>query len=198
MKKFLSIALLLMMCGCTEPQNEKTSPVEDRIEWIPEPDKALREEWEKQQLKKESSDTFDWVQWDSISIKDQNEVELFWMDFSSKVHQNNKDEVIQNIHFPLDGEWGFILDAKKTSLNLTSKDFKEGYNIIFNDLVKTQISNINMTSFDYMKSIDGGVLIGFRVGVSLTEDTDEFESSRFFTFYKTNEGFKLGSIYQAG
>jgi hypothetical protein len=88
--------------------------------------------------------------------------------------------------------------VKKSSLDLTSKDFKEGYDVIFNSLVKMQIYGIDIKTFDYMKSLKDGALIGFRVGVSLTEDADEFESSRFFTFSKTREGYKLSMIHHAG
>jgi hypothetical protein len=163
-------------------------------------DKVLREEWEKLQLKvvEEDKETYDWVKWNSLSKEDQNEVDLFWKDFRFRIYQKNKDRVIQNIQFPLDGEWGFVLEVKKSSLDLTSKDFKEGYDVIFNSLVKMQIYGIDIKTFDYMKSLKDGALIGFRVGVSLTEDADEFESSRFFTFSKTREGYKLSMIHHAG
>lgn len=54
-KLFITILVLLLFSNCSETKNE--TEMQKRSDWVPEPDKDLREKWEKTQDSLENNNT---------------------------------------------------------------------------------------------------------------------------------------------
>ena len=136
---------------------------------------------------------------DIETIQDKVELATFWKDFQKRLSDNNKDGVTDFIQFPLDGEWAFVLEVKKSEQDLTKEDFKNAYSEVFGEMVRNQILEQSIESLSFQKNNLDNSIISFQIGASLNTDTDEFESSaRLFNFCKTKEGYKLCCIFHVG
>ena len=143
--------------------------------------------------------SIEWVTWESLSNEDKVELATFWKDFQKRLSDNNKDGVTDFIQFPLDGEWAFVLEVKKSEQDLTKEDFKNAYSEVFGEMVRNQILEQSIESLSFQKNNLDNSIISFQIGASLNTDTDEFESSaRLFNFCKTKEGYKLCCIFHVG
>lgn len=169
MKKIIALLLLLSLYNCKK--TEKETNVQNT--------------------------TSEFITWKTLTKEEQKEINQFWNNFKNCIQTNQKEKVIQCIQFPLEGEWGFAIGLKKEGNQLTKKDFENGYEKIFTKKIKDQIINSSIDSLSFI-SHSKQPAIAFRFVANLNTQNDEFESSRFFNFRKTEKGYKLYLIWHAG
>lgn len=123
---------------------------------------------------------------------DKNEIISFINDFKSQIE--NVDSLISMIHFPLYGEWGFVLGFNNGGEDLSKADFRNGFHNIFTPYIKEQI-DLNNFSFFKIENVDSEYDLLLNCSIS---KKSEFESSRLFRFKKINGEYKLYLIFHAG
>ena len=149
-------------------------------------------------IKKES--IIDFVKWESLDNEEKEIITKEWNHFKQILKDENSDELLKYVSFPLGGEWGAFIGKTSNGNLLNNNDFRESIPTIFNQMVLKQLYSAQPghNSFDMIKNYSDTSIHGFQVGVSLQEPEDDFESSRIFKFILQNDTFKLKSIFHAG
>lgn len=140
----------------------------------------------------ESSEGLSEIALDSINLKE------FW---TSKIVPiiNNENVKSKNIfHFPLEGDWGIMMELNKPDSLWTENDFFDNYEVVFNKEVRDKLKIQNHNDVEVSVSNNGDIEL--LVGVGLVTLIDDFndESGIIFRFRKIDDEWKLYVIQGVG
>lgn len=122
----------------------------------------------------------------------------FWTDCVMPVINLDEQKLKKVVHFPLDGDWGYMIGLKSPGLSLTEDDFFSNldqlFTIEFRDSLKQQ-SFIDVAAYQRSNSE-----VNLVVSVSFEKmiDGEKFETSRILRYKKFEGKWKLFLIYEAG
>ncbi|MCK5856911.1 MAG: hypothetical protein KAG64_05440 [Bacteroidales bacterium] len=129
---------------------------------------------------------------------DSTELKKFWNECVNPIIDNDKDKLEKIIHFPLQGEWGFMMELNKVDRLWTKQDFFDNYGKLFaNDLIENlkeqSFKNIEVYNHD-----NGTVELLVSVGWETMIDGFKYESGIIFRFKKFKNDWKLYVIQGVG
>lgn len=139
------------------------------------------------------------VPFDSIPKKLQSAFKKFVSSFMSKLAANNFDLLMNEIHFPLKGEWAFVMGYRIEGIEGTKHQFRERIDSVFTPeiinnihLIKPQEAMIKMSAEEepsYTFTISGSTSKQYSGGSD--------ESGRHFDFALVEDKFKLIRIWHS-
>lgn len=130
-----------------------------------------------------------------IKLNEKKKME-FWNYAVKPIINNNKDAVIKTVHFPLEGEWPFMIAGKP---DYTQQAFIKYYDKLFNAEVRDLLKKQNYKDI-YAYRVNREILYQFSIGkdLYLSDGTKGGEASVIFNYKEIDGFFKLVSIHGAG
>ena len=129
---------------------------------------------------------------------DSNELKTFWEKNLMPLVKGDKNKFIQQTHFPLKGDWGYMMQLDKPEDQWTKDDFMNGFDKLFNQKFIDKLKTLSHKDMEVRK-IENEEL-EFLVSASFEDWVDEYkdEWTIILRFKKINGEYKLYMINGAG
>jgi hypothetical protein len=131
------------------------------------------------------SPTFSQAKTDSIDLKS------FWSESVEPLIIKDFEKIKTIVHFPLEGEWGFMMGLKKDELDWTQVDFIENYDKLFDDKTIGLLKELNYTDAELFNH-------EILVGIGWKDESEISESGIIFRFKEVNGQWRLCVIQGVG
>jgi hypothetical protein len=124
----------------------------------------------------------------------------FWNSNVKAIIDLDKQTIIDQTNFPLEGSWGYNLDLNKAPEEWTKDDYTSNLEKIFNQETRDQLKQKSYNDLVHYKNEQGELI--YIVNVVFTTkmegSSDMMESSTIFFFKMFDSKWKLYSIEYAG
>lgn len=126
------------------------------------------------------------------------ELQSFW---KSHIHPiiNGEKKVVENYtHFPLEGDWGYMIELEKSDDEWKKEDFIRNYENLFTQEVIDSLKLLNYKDIEILSHEDGGMEL--LVSVNFIKWIDDFkdEYGIIFRFKVIENSWKLYLIQGVG
>jgi hypothetical protein len=129
---------------------------------------------------------------DSTLIKE------FWKTTIAPLISGDTVQFIDRVNFPLQGEWGFIMELDKPQSKWNKQDFEQHFSKLFKADVIKQLEKGGYNAVNLKK--ENGKIAELQIGYGeeYIEDGMKFESGIIFHFRKINGVYKLYLVHAVG
>lgn len=124
----------------------------------------------------------------------------FWNSNIKAIVDLDKETILNQTNFPLEGSWGYAIELDKAPEEWTKDDYTNNLSKIFNQETRDQLKQKTYNDLVHYKNEQGELIYIVNVVFSTKmEDSDEYmESSTIFFFKMFDSKWKLYSIEYAG
>ncbi len=124
----------------------------------------------------------------------------FWNSNIKAIVELDKETILNQTNFPLEGSWGYAIELDKAPEEWTKDDYTNNLLKIFNQETRDQLKQKTYNDLVHYKNEQGELIYIVNVVFSTKmEDSDEYmESSTIFFFKMFDSKWKLYSIEYAG
>jgi len=124
----------------------------------------------------------------------------FWNSNIKAIVDMDKEKIIRQTNFPVEGSWGYLLELEDKPENKVESVFTDNLDKIFNEETRKQLSEKTYNDLVHHKNEAGEII--FIVNVVFDnvdpETGYEYESSTLFFFKLFDNKWKLYSVEFAG
>ena len=131
------------------------------------------------------SSAFSQLKTDSIDLKS------FWSEYVEPLIDKDFEKIKSIVHFPLEGEWGFMMELKKDEINWSQVDFIENYDKLFDDKIIGLLKELNYTDAELFNN-------EILVGIGWKDESGISESGIIFRYKEVNGQWRLCVIQGVG
>ena len=125
-----------------------------------------------------------------ISI-DTLELKNFWTDCILPIISSDEEKLKQIVHFPLAGEWGYIVGLNKPDTLWTERDFYDNLDKLFYPELIDSLKTKTFKDVEVYNHTDGLTELLVRVGFETWIDSFKDESGIILRFKQINGKWKL-------
>jgi hypothetical protein len=123
------------------------------------------------------------------SDTDSLDLDSFWIEYVQPLIEGNRQKLETFIEFPLDGEWGFMMELDHPPKNWTENDFYDNYSKLFNEETITRLKNTSSKDLEFFKK---------EILLNIGWKNEEVELGIFFRYIRVNGSWKLHVIQAVG
>jgi len=124
----------------------------------------------------------------------------FWNSNIKAIVELDKETILNQTNFPLEGSWGYALELDKAPEEWSKDDYTNNLSKIFNQETRDQLKQKTYNDLVHYKNEQGELIYIVNVVFNTKmEGSDEYmESSTIFFFKMFDSKWKLYSIEYAG
>lgn len=124
----------------------------------------------------------------------------FWNSNIKAIVELDKETILNQTNFPLEGSWGYALELDKAPEEWSKDDYTNNLSKIFNEETRDQLKQKTFNDLVHYKNEQGELIYIVNVVFNTKmEGSDEYmESSTIFFFKMFDSKWKLYSIEYAG
>ena len=126
------------------------------------------------------------------------EVKKFWRQSVLPFIQKDTKTVDKIVHFPLGGDWGYLMELNKEQKDWTKQDFIENYGKLFTPSLIAKLKAMDYKDVDVCTDENGITELLVSVGQEQWIDGFKDESAVILRFKKLKGNWKLYLIQAAG
>ena len=112
------------------------------------------------------------------------DLEEFWQEKITPIINNKGLQTDRIFHFPLEGDWGYIVELNKPDSLWTKKDFIDNYDKLFSQEVRDKLSSQTHQDVDIIENNKGYIELLVGGGWETWIDDFKDESGIIFRFRK--------------
>jgi hypothetical protein len=126
------------------------------------------------------------------------ELKSFWKHSVLPLIQKDRATIDKIVHFPLAGDWGFMMELDKAENEWTKQDFEENFNKLFTPELLKKLKSMGYQNVDIHTDENGLTELIISVGQEQWVDGFKDESAIVFRYRKIRGKWMLFSIHAAG
>ena len=137
--------------------------------------------------------------WSSFSQKaDLETVQSFWNSNIAAIISLDRETIISQTNFPLEGSWGYVVELEGDADSWTKEDFVQNIDKIFNDEMRVKLRRMDYNQLVHHVDEDGQVNFILQLLFVTEEEGVKYESATLLYFRKFEGIWKLYQIEYAG
>jgi hypothetical protein len=126
------------------------------------------------------------------------ELKSFWKHAVLPLTQKDRNTIDKIVHFPLAGDWGFIMELDKAEKEWTKQDFKENFDKLFTPDLLKKLKSMDYQNVEIHTDENGLTELIISVGQEQWVDGFKDESAILFRYRKIRGDWMLFAIQAAG
>lgn len=124
-------------------------------------------------------------------------VESFWKTNISAMISLDKEMIIEQTNFPLEGSWGYAIGLDGDAQDWTKEDYTSNLNLIYTDEVRIKLRGLDHNHLVHHKDAAGELNFILQLNFVTVSD-GPYESATLFYFKRFDGVWKLFQIEYAG
>ena len=129
---------------------------------------------------------------------DSSELIRFWDECVEPVISLNAQKIKEIVHFPLEGDWGYMIGLGNPKSNWTESDFYNGLDKLFYKEFRDSLDHQTYKDVHVYQQDDGEINLMVQVNFVRYADDFKHEKSRILRYKKINDRWMLYVILEAG